>query len=264
MDLHALWGARQSAKLNVFLGVLNLDEQFVPPHLATCAASWRPADEPAVPVLRHRRHRARDHPACRPPCAGVTPVHAAGLTFVITMLSLAVLEHWFLVLPLPFARLWSWALTLRSRPSLRQRAPGPRAGRTCGTRPGRKGRRGHGLRAILPQAGRRACGWTATTACSPTCSAAPALPARHAFRGRWRRSRSPSGAPTTTSAWGSTRPCWPRCTRRWTAAAPAPAARATSPAPTTTTCCWRRSWPTCTGPKRRCCSSPATCPTGRR
>ncbi len=37
-----------------------------------------------------------------------------------------------------------------------------------------------------------------------------------------------------------------RCTRRWTGAAPGPAARATSPAPTTTTCCWRRSWRTCT------------------
>ena len=29
------------------------------------------------------------------------------------MLALAVLEHWFLVLPLPFARLWSWVLQLR-------------------------------------------------------------------------------------------------------------------------------------------------------
>ncbi len=27
----ALWGMRQSAKLNVFLGVLNLGEQFFPP-----------------------------------------------------------------------------------------------------------------------------------------------------------------------------------------------------------------------------------------
>ena len=44
---------------------------------------------------------------------GVTPFGAAGLTFAATMMGLAVIEHWFLVLPLPFARLWDWALTLR-------------------------------------------------------------------------------------------------------------------------------------------------------
>ena len=49
-----------------------------------------------------------------------------------------------------------------------------------------------------------------------------------------------------------------------TAAAPAPAARATSPAPTTTTCCWSASSPTCTARRRRCCSPPATSRTGRR
>ncbi len=109
-----LWGARQSAKLNVFLGVLNLYEQFVPKHLAylTSYMRCRPMNllfpfcvtggtVLAAILVQHAS------------AAGVTPVHAAGLTFVITMLSLAVLEHWFLVLPLPFARLWSWALTLR-------------------------------------------------------------------------------------------------------------------------------------------------------
>ena len=33
------------------------------------------------------------------------------------MLALAVLEHWLLVLPLPFERLWSWVLTWR-RPGI--------------------------------------------------------------------------------------------------------------------------------------------------
>ncbi len=47
-----------------------------------------------------------------PSAPGVTASGAAGLTFVIAMLALAVIEHWFLVLPLPFARLWEWALTL--------------------------------------------------------------------------------------------------------------------------------------------------------
>ena len=47
--------------------------------------------------------------------------------------------------------------------------------------------------------------------------------------------KSPSGARTTISAWASTPPSSTPCTKRWTPAAPAPAAPATSPAPTTTT-----------------------------
>ena len=84
----------------------------------------------------------------------------------------------------------------------------------------------------------------------------------HASPPRAAPARSPSGARTTISAWASTRSCWRRCTRRSTAAAPAPAARATSPAPTTIMCCWRRNWPTCTARKRRCCSPRAMSRTG--
>ena len=54
-------------------------------------------------------------------------------------------------------------------------------------------------------------------------------PALHRATGS--RDPSPSGAPTTTSAWASIRPCSPPCTRRSMRPAPAPAARATSPAP---------------------------------
>ena len=57
--------------------------------------------------------------AARP---GIGASEAAGLTFLITMLALAVLEHWMLVLPLPFERLWSWVLTLR-RPQFNRGRP---------------------------------------------------------------------------------------------------------------------------------------------
>jgi 5-aminolevulinate synthase len=55
-----------------------------------------------------------------------------------------------------------------------------------------------------------------------------------------------------------------RCTPRSTAAAPAPAARATSRAPTIHHVRWRRSSPTCTARNRRCCSPRAMCRTGPR
>jgi hypothetical protein len=39
---------------------------------------------------------------------------AVGLSLISTLLVLAILEHWFLVLPLRDAALWSWALARRS------------------------------------------------------------------------------------------------------------------------------------------------------
>jgi hypothetical protein len=39
-----------------------------------------------------------------------TPYDGVAATLVATMLGLAILEHWFLVLPLPDAALWRWAL----------------------------------------------------------------------------------------------------------------------------------------------------------
>ena len=41
---------------------------------------------------------------------------AAGYTFVATMMTLAILEHWFLVLPLPAAALWGWSLQSHRQP----------------------------------------------------------------------------------------------------------------------------------------------------
>ena len=109
-----LWAMRQSAKLNFFLGVLNLSEEFVPKHLAYLGSFIArkpmnllfPASVTAgTVVLTVLVQRAA--------APGLDGFEAAGLAFLITMLALAVLEHWFLVLPLPFARLWSWVLQLR-------------------------------------------------------------------------------------------------------------------------------------------------------
>ena len=109
-----LWGARQSAKLNVFLGVLNLNEQFVPPHLKFLSSfmSVKPMNF-LFPVSVSGGMVLVTWLAMRAVAPGVSAFQAAGLTFLVTMLALAVIEHWFLVLPMPFARLWEWALTLR-------------------------------------------------------------------------------------------------------------------------------------------------------
>lgn len=109
-----LWAMRQSAKLNFFLGVLNLSEEFLPRHLAYLRSFLaRKPMNLLFPVSVTAGTVVLTLLVQRAAAPGVGGFEAAGLAFLITMLALAVLEHWFLVLPLPFARLWSWVLQLR-------------------------------------------------------------------------------------------------------------------------------------------------------
>ena len=109
-----LWIMRQSAKLNVFLGVRNLGERFVPTHLQYLMTymAKRPMNA-LMPVSITAGTAVTVALALRIGHPGISPSQAAGYTFLVTMLALAVLEHWMLVLPLPFERLWSWVLNLR-------------------------------------------------------------------------------------------------------------------------------------------------------
>ncbi len=115
-----LWGMRQSAKLNFFLGVLNLGEEFIPAHLGYLKSYLRRRPMNALfPVSVTVGTALIAMLVQRAAVPGVTEAAATGLTFVITMLTLAVIEHWMLILPIPFAKLWSWVLTLR-RPAARK------------------------------------------------------------------------------------------------------------------------------------------------
>ncbi len=107
----ALWGMRQSSKLNVFLGVLNLGEAFLPPHLTYLISFMK----------RRRMNWLMPFSILgglflvallirRAGLPGTTAFQSVGLTCLITMLALAVLEHALLVLPLPFTALWSFWL----------------------------------------------------------------------------------------------------------------------------------------------------------
>ncbi len=109
-----LWWMHQSAKLNVFLGVRNLNEEFLPEHLTFLRSflKKKPMNllfpvsvtvSTVIAVLLVRQAMA--------PGAGA--FQAAGFTFLATLMILAILEHWFLVVPLPAAALWSWGLRSR-------------------------------------------------------------------------------------------------------------------------------------------------------
>ena len=106
----ALWLMRWSAKLNLFLGVSNFHEEWLPEqqrYLVTYMAEERM--NPLLPLSL----------ALGGGCAGwflhqathVTGEAAStGYLLVGVILALGVLEHLFLVLPVEDSRLWQWAL----------------------------------------------------------------------------------------------------------------------------------------------------------
>lgn len=108
----ALWLMRLSAKLNVFLGVRNLNEQFLPEHLRYLHSYFRqrPGNAlfPLTVILGTLGAAAVWQEAM---ASSDFDLVASGL--VASLLSLAVLEHWFMVLPLPSERLWAWGLRSR-------------------------------------------------------------------------------------------------------------------------------------------------------
>jgi putative photosynthetic complex assembly protein 2 len=107
----ALWGMRQSAKLNVFLGVLNLGEAFVPAHLSYLMSFMtRRRMNWLMPFSVLGGSFLVAELARKAGASGVTPFETVGYGCLITMLALAVLEHTLLVLPLPFTALWSFWL----------------------------------------------------------------------------------------------------------------------------------------------------------
>lgn len=108
-----LWLARLSTKLNVFLGVPNLTEQFLPDHLDYLKSYFRRRSMNAlfpltVTVTTIATVKIAENAMAAPHAAG-----AAGLSLVATLAALAVLEHWFLVVPLPSAKLWDWGMRSR-------------------------------------------------------------------------------------------------------------------------------------------------------
>jgi len=108
-----LWWMHQSAKLNVFFGVRNLSEEFLPVHLEYLKRFLKTGPmnlffPVSITVSMVITTMLWEHAAQAP-----TPFARASDTFLATMMTLAILEHWFLVVPLPAAKLWHWGLASR-------------------------------------------------------------------------------------------------------------------------------------------------------
>lgn len=105
-----LWILRLSAKINVYLGVPNLTEDFLPAHLKYLKSyfcrrpmnMFFPLSVTATTIATVLTAAAAIDPAA-------SVAEAAAYSLLATLLALALIEHWFLVLPFDSARLWFWA-----------------------------------------------------------------------------------------------------------------------------------------------------------
>ncbi|TPW30414.1 putative photosynthetic complex assembly protein PuhE [Pararhizobium mangrovi] len=109
-----LWWMHQSAKLNVFFGVRNLNEEFLPEHLTFLKSfltkrsmnllfPFSVTISTVITVLLAVAAFSSDASA----------YEQAGYTFLTVLMALAILEHWMLVLPMPAGRIWEPALKSR-------------------------------------------------------------------------------------------------------------------------------------------------------
>ncbi len=105
------WWMHESARLNVFLGVRNVNAEWLPDHLQYLRSflNRKPMNllfpfsvtaSTVALVLLVQRALAAD----------ATPFETAGGAMLAAMVGLAILEHWFLMIPLPTTPLWGWAM----------------------------------------------------------------------------------------------------------------------------------------------------------
>ena len=105
-----LWLMHLSARLNVFLGARNVSAEFVPAHMEVLKGFLRQRNmNPLFPV------------SCIVLVCLVYYLVMLQQTFEITMAAtlaaIGLLEHVLLMLPLPTEKLWTWALSKKSRVS---------------------------------------------------------------------------------------------------------------------------------------------------
>ena len=105
-----LFFARISAKLNLFFGVPRINTEFLPKPLAHLATHFTRAPMNAVFPLSITALSFAS--ACFLERIYDAPTVGAevGFTLLAALTLLALLEHWFMVLPLPDQKLWRWML----------------------------------------------------------------------------------------------------------------------------------------------------------
>jgi len=106
-----LFFARISAKLNVYLGVPNINVDFLPKPMGHLASHFRIAPMNALfPVSVTILTFATGCWLERLGAQAVGTPEALGFALLSALTALALLEHWMMVIPLADAKLWQWLL----------------------------------------------------------------------------------------------------------------------------------------------------------
>lgn len=121
-----LWWMHESARLNVVLGVRNLSAHFLPPHLAYLKSFLNAKPMNLLFPISVTVSTVMWAMLVMSAAAATDPAGQASFVFLATMMGLAILEHWFLVLPIPAEAMWNWSLKSRDR------IPGATPGRAAG------------------------------------------------------------------------------------------------------------------------------------
>ncbi|OAN73683.1 hypothetical protein A8B78_18070 [Jannaschia sp. EhC01] len=109
--------ARVSAKLNLYLGVRKVNVEFIPEPLSHLPSHFRTARMNWLfPISITGLSFAS---ACwlERLWTADTQADMVGFALLGALTALALLEHWFMVLPLPDEKLWRWMLPERSQPT---------------------------------------------------------------------------------------------------------------------------------------------------
>ncbi len=129
-----LWIMRASAKLNIFLGVPNITHEFLPSHLGYLKSYFRfSSPSRLLPISIGAGVLAAIWLAACARAAPAASFEEAGFMLLASLTALAVVEHIFMVVPLPSSALWGWAMrtpalsvSVSSKPRSISRAGGDR------------------------------------------------------------------------------------------------------------------------------------------
>jgi putative photosynthetic complex assembly protein 2 len=117
-----LWLMRWSAKLNLYLGMPGINVDWFPPHLRYLSSYIRQRSMNWLFPLSISAGTATAAFLWEAATVAELPAQRAGSVLLCGLLSLAILEHWFMVLPIRDSALWDWAMRAGARVSRRRAA----------------------------------------------------------------------------------------------------------------------------------------------
>jgi putative photosynthetic complex assembly protein 2 len=108
-----LWAMHLSARLNVFLGVRNVSEEFVPAHMEVLKSFLTRKPMNLLFPVSVTAGTVSAVLLFQKAFSATAPGEMAGFVLLAALASLAVVEHWLLMLPLPVEKLFRWSLPQR-------------------------------------------------------------------------------------------------------------------------------------------------------